>query len=51
MSEKTEAEGKLDQLKGKVKEGVGEITGNRKDEAEGKGEQIKGKGKEEVGKV
>lgn len=42
-----EGEGKLDQLKGAVKEGFGALTGDRSAEAEGKGERAKGKIQEE----
>jgi uncharacterized protein YjbJ (UPF0337 family) len=46
-----QAEGKLDQLKGAVKEGFGALTGDRSTEAEGKGERAKGKIQEEYGKL
>lgn len=46
-----EREGKLDQLKGAVKEGFGALTGDRSTEAEGKGERAKGKIQEEYGKI
>lgn len=46
-----EGEGKLDQLKGAVKEGFGALTGDRSTEAEGKGERAKGKIQEEYGKL
>jgi uncharacterized protein YjbJ (UPF0337 family) len=45
------AEGKVDELKGKVKEGVGGATGNRDMEAEGEIDQAKGKGKQAWGDV
>jgi uncharacterized protein YjbJ (UPF0337 family) len=44
-------EGKLDELKGKVKEGVGDLTDNRDLEAEGEVDQAKGKGKQAWGDV
>ena len=46
-----EAEGKLDQLKGAIKEGFGALTGDRSTEIEGKGERAKGKIQEEYGKI
>ena len=46
-----EAEGKLDQLKGAVKEGFGALTGDRSTEAEGKGDRAKGKIQEGYGKL
>lgn len=46
-----EGEGKMDQLKGAVKEGFGALTGDRSTEAEGKGERVKGKIQEEYGKI
>lgn len=35
-------QGKTDELKGKAKETVGEITGDEELEAQGKGDQVKG---------
>ena len=46
-----QSEGKLDQLKGAVKEGFGSLTGDRSTEAEGKAERAKGKIQEEYGKI
>ena len=46
-----EGEGKIDQVKGAVKEGFGALTGDRSTEAEGKGERAKGKIQEEYGKI
>jgi uncharacterized protein YjbJ (UPF0337 family) len=45
-----EAEGKYEQVKGKVKEKVGEWTGNDKLEAEGEADQVAGQGQETWGK-
>jgi uncharacterized protein YjbJ (UPF0337 family) len=45
------AEGKWDQMKGKVKEGVGDATEDESLEAEGKKDQLKGKGKQAWGEV
>jgi uncharacterized protein YjbJ (UPF0337 family) len=46
-----EAEGRLDQAKGAVKEGWGALTGDRSTEAEGKLERAKGKLQEGYGRV
>lgn len=46
-----QSEGKLDQVKGAVKEGFGALTGDRSTEAEGKLERAKGKLQEEYGKI
>jgi len=48
---KDEVEGKFDNVKGKVKEGVGNLTGNRDLEAEGEADQVGGKAQEGWGKV
>jgi uncharacterized protein YjbJ (UPF0337 family) len=45
------AEGRLDELKGKVKEKFGQATDNPTKEAEGKVDQVKGKGKQAWGDV
>ena len=45
------AEGKMHQAKGKIKEVVGKIAGNRDLEAEGKGENLGGKVQEKIGQV
>jgi|tagenome__1003787_1003787.scaffolds.fasta_scaffold16986224_1 uncharacterized protein YjbJ (UPF0337 family) len=44
-----EARGKLDNLKGRVKQAAGSITGNKKLEAEGAAERVKGAAQEKVG--
>ncbi len=49
MQDKTE--GKFDQAKGKIKEEVGQITGDRSTEWSGKADQVKGKVKEGIGDV
>ena len=46
-----EVEGKFDQAKGKVKDKVGEFTGDRQMETEGEAENAKGHAKEGWGKV
>ena len=48
---KDEAEGKWEQLKGTVKDKVGEITGNRDLEAEGEVQNAEGETQETWGKV
>lgn len=46
-----EVEGKLDQVKGAVKEGFGALTGDRSTEIEGKAERLGGKIRESYGKL
>ena len=48
---KDEAEGKLDQAKGWVKDKAGEVTGNKDLEAEGEADRAAGKTQETWGKV
>jgi uncharacterized protein YjbJ (UPF0337 family) len=48
---KDPTEGKWDQAKGKIKEDVGKITGDKSTEWSGKGDQVKGKVKEVVGDI
>ena len=50
-STKDNAEGKMHQVKGKIKETVGKAVGNRDLEAEGKIENLDGKIQEKVGDV
>ncbi|OQX28115.1 MAG: CsbD family protein [Desulfobacteraceae bacterium IS3] len=45
------AEGKMHQVKGKIKETIGKAVGNDDLEAEGKGENLGGKVQEKVGEV
>jgi uncharacterized protein YjbJ (UPF0337 family) len=47
--DKDRVEGTATNIKGKVKEGVGKMTGDSKTEAEGKADQIKGKTQNAVG--
>lgn len=47
--DKDRVEGAATNIKGKVKEGVGRMTGDSKTEAEGKADQIKGKAQNAVG--
>jgi uncharacterized protein YjbJ (UPF0337 family) len=44
-------EGEKDDIKGKVKEGLGKLTGNRDLEAEGKDDQLEGAVRKKVGEV
>lgn len=46
-----EVEGKLDQVKGAIKEGYGALTGDRSKEAEGKLERARGSLQENYGKL
>jgi uncharacterized protein YjbJ (UPF0337 family) len=46
-----QAKGKFENLKGKIKEVAGIITGHRKLEAEGKDQKVGGKVREKVGQV
>ena len=48
---KDEIKGKYEQAKGKIKDKVGEATGNRRMEAEGESENAGGKTRESWGKV
>jgi len=50
-STQDKAEGKMHQVKGKIKEIGGKAVGNESLEAEGKGENFKGKAQEKVGDV
>jgi len=50
-STKDQARGRLENLKGKIKEVAGIITGRRKLEAEGKDQKVSGKIQEKVGQV
>jgi uncharacterized protein YjbJ (UPF0337 family) len=50
-STKDQAKGKFENLKGKIKEVAGNLTGQEKLEAEGKDQQVAGKVQEKVGQV
>ena len=50
-STRDKAEGKMHQVKGKIKEAGGKAVGNEELETKGKGEYIKGKVQEKVGDV
>jgi len=43
--------GEKDTIKGKVKEGLGQLTGNRDLEEEGKDDQLKGAARKKVGEI
>ncbi len=45
------AEGKAEEVKGRVKRAAGAATGDRSAEAKGAGEEVKGKAKNTVGKA
>jgi len=45
------AEGKLDKAKGRIKEGVGGLTGDRNLQRKGRIDQAKGKVKDTLGKL
>ncbi len=49
--DKDRIEGSVEQAKGKVKEVVGKVTGDKKTEAEGKAGQVKGKVQNAVGGI
>ena len=49
MWNKNERDGNVDQAKGKVKQAVGDLTGNDKLRAEGKVDEVIGKAKTAVG--
>jgi uncharacterized protein YjbJ (UPF0337 family) len=50
-ADKDRIEGAGKGLKGKIKEGVGKVTGDTKTEAEGRFDQVKGKTQNRLGKV
>ena len=50
-STKDNAEGKMHQVKGKIKEAVGKAVGNPDLEAEGKVEKFEGQVQEKVGQI
>jgi uncharacterized protein YjbJ (UPF0337 family) len=50
-STKDNAEGKMHQMKGTIKETVGKAVGNRDLEAEGKSENLHGEVQEKIGEV
>ena len=50
-STRDNAEGKMHQMKGKLKEAAGIIIGNDDLEAEGKGEKLEGQVQEKLGQI
>lgn len=50
-STKDKAKGTLHEVKGKLKEKVGQVTKNRKMQAEGLGEKLGGKARKKIGQV
>ena len=50
-STKDKAQGKMHQVKGKIKETVGKIVGNRDLEAEGKNENLHGEVQEKISRL
>ena len=50
-STKDQARGKFENLKGKVKEAVGVVTGKPDLEAEGKGQKVSGEIQEKLGQI
>ena len=42
MADEKKSDGKTDEVKGKIKETVGDVTGDEELEAQGKGDQTKG---------
>ncbi|PYP93592.1 MAG: CsbD family protein [Candidatus Angelobacter sp. Gp1-AA117] len=49
--DKDRIQGKIEDVKGRVKRQAGEWTGNEKTQTEGVGDQIKGKARNAIGKV
>jgi uncharacterized protein YjbJ (UPF0337 family) len=48
---KDELKGKMENLKGRAKEAIGSLSGNKEKQAEGMAERIKGAGQEKVGEA
>ena len=51
MSNEDEVKGKAENVKGRVKEAAGTVTGNKKLEAEGAVDRVKGAAREKVGEI
>jgi uncharacterized protein YjbJ (UPF0337 family) len=49
--DKDRSEGAAKNMGGKIKEGIGKLTGDSKTEAEGKSDQVKGKVQDTVGGI
>jgi uncharacterized protein YjbJ (UPF0337 family) len=50
-STKNQVKGKIEKLKGKIKESVGVVTGQPELKAEGKDQKLAGKAREKLGQV
>lgn len=50
-STKDQARGKLENLKGKIKEAAGIVTGRRELESRGKDQKLAGKAREKLGQI
>ena len=50
LPNKDEVEGKAENIGGKIKEGIGNLTGDRSLEAEGEADQVEGQSQETWGK-
>jgi uncharacterized protein YjbJ (UPF0337 family) len=50
-STKDKIKGETDDIKGKIKEGLGNLTGDRELEDEGKADQLKGTVRKKVGEI
>ncbi|HSD20502.1 MAG TPA: CsbD family protein [Anaeromyxobacter sp.] len=50
-STKDQAKGKFENLKGRIKETAGILTGQRKLESEGKDQKLAGKAQEKLGEI
>jgi uncharacterized protein YjbJ (UPF0337 family) len=51
MANDDQVKGKLDNLKGRVKQAAGAVTGDKKLEAEGAAERVKGAVQEKIGEA
>jgi uncharacterized protein YjbJ (UPF0337 family) len=51
MPNRDEVKGKAENLKGRVKEAAGAVTGNKRMEAEGAVERVKGAAQKKVGEI
>jgi uncharacterized protein YjbJ (UPF0337 family) len=49
--DKDRTEGAAKNIGGKIKEGIGKLTGDTKTEAEGKGDQVEGKVQNTIGGI
>ena len=50
-STKDKIKGEKNKIKGTIKEGLGNLTGNRDLEEEGKDDQLKGKAQKKIGEI